>query len=87
MTHYIMCHRLKDLMLLLKSPSFVNMRSIIVYCKFQVKLPQPKVQLLFDTIQYCIYNLFHVILNRQKRIMFVSTCVITTLMPRLAFHL
>ncbi|KAM3387772.1 hypothetical protein ACQJBY_010550 [Aegilops geniculata] len=30
-------NRLKDLMLLLKSPSFVNMRSIIVYCKFQTE--------------------------------------------------
>ncbi|KQJ83245.1 ATP-dependent DNA helicase Q-like 5 isoform X3 [Brachypodium distachyon] len=28
-------NRLKDLMLLLKSPPFVDMRSIIVYCKFQ----------------------------------------------------
>ncbi|VAH33540.1 unnamed protein product [Triticum turgidum subsp. durum] len=30
-------NRLKDLMLLLKSSPFVNMRSIIVYCKFQTE--------------------------------------------------
>ncbi|CAM0904100.1 unnamed protein product [Alopecurus aequalis] len=30
-------NRLKDLMLLLKSPPFVDMRSIIVYCKFQTE--------------------------------------------------
>ncbi|KAK1683946.1 hypothetical protein QYE76_044794 [Lolium multiflorum] len=30
-------NRLKDLLLLLKSPPFVDMRSIIVYCKFQTE--------------------------------------------------
>ena len=29
-------NRLKDLLLLLKSSPFVDMKSIIVYCKFQV---------------------------------------------------
>ena len=61
-------NRLKDLMLLLKSSPFVDMRSIIVYCKFQVdffppcflKIVHTFVQYLnpLDTILLQKYNIF-----------------------------
>uniref|UniRef100_A0A0D9ZMD5 DNA 3'-5' helicase n=1 Tax=Oryza glumipatula TaxID=40148 RepID=A0A0D9ZMD5_9ORYZ len=59
-------NRLKDLMLLLKSPPFVDMRSIIVYCKFQAETDFVSKYLCDNNITAKSYHSGLLIKNRSR---------------------
>uniref|UniRef100_A0A0E0DFF0 DNA 3'-5' helicase n=1 Tax=Oryza meridionalis TaxID=40149 RepID=A0A0E0DFF0_9ORYZ len=59
-------NRLKDLMLLLKSPPFVDMRSIIVYCKFQAETNFVSKYLCDNNITAKSYHSGLLIKNRSR---------------------
>jgi ATP-dependent DNA helicase Q4 len=63
--HLHVC-RLKDLMLLLKSPPFVDMRSIIVYCKFQAETDFVSKYLCDNNITAKSYHSGLLIKNRSR---------------------